>query len=107
LTRHRGAFVATTVRTSDVETVRALGTDEGIDSVMKKHAERLSDYEVVLDSLRPTLHRTFPFDRPLDAMAYVEGRRTKGKIVVVLPTRAPRFVSETQERTRFERYARP
>jgi NADPH:quinone reductase-like Zn-dependent oxidoreductase len=35
--------------------------------------------------LRPVLDRTFPFDRTLDAMAYVEEGRAKGKIVVTSP----------------------
>jgi len=38
-------------------------------------------------ALRPVLDRTFPFDETLDAMAYVEQGRAKGKIVV---TMAPR-----------------
>jgi NADPH:quinone reductase-like Zn-dependent oxidoreductase len=33
-------------------------------------------------ALRPVLDRTFPFDETLDAMAYVEQGRAKGKIVV-------------------------
>jgi NADPH:quinone reductase-like Zn-dependent oxidoreductase len=35
--------------------------------------------------LRPVLDRTFPFDETLDAMAYVEQGRAKGKVVVVMP----------------------
>jgi NADPH:quinone reductase-like Zn-dependent oxidoreductase len=35
--------------------------------------------------LRPVLDRTFPLDRTLDAMAYVEEGRAKGKIVVTSP----------------------
>jgi NADPH:quinone reductase-like Zn-dependent oxidoreductase len=31
------------------------------------------------------LDRTFPFDETLDAMAYVEQGRAKGKIVVTVP----------------------
>lgn len=34
--------------------------------------------------LRPVLDRTFPFDQTLEAMAYVEQGRAKGKIVVTL-----------------------
>jgi len=34
--------------------------------------------------LRPVLDRTFPFDETLDAMAYVEQGRAKGKIVVTM-----------------------
>jgi NADPH:quinone reductase-like Zn-dependent oxidoreductase len=36
-------------------------------------------------ALRPVLDRTFPFDDTLDAMAYVEQGRAKGKIVVTMP----------------------
>ncbi len=36
-------------------------------------------------ALRPVLDRTFPFDETLDAMAYVEQGRAKGKIVVTMP----------------------
>ena len=35
--------------------------------------------------LRPMVDRTFPFDQTLDAMAYVEAGRAKGKVVVVMP----------------------
>lgn len=36
-------------------------------------------------TLRPVLDRTFAFDETLDAMAYVEQGRAKGKIVVAMP----------------------
>ena len=36
-------------------------------------------------ALHPVLDRTFPFDETLDAMAYVEQGRAKGKIVVTMP----------------------
>lgn len=36
-------------------------------------------------TLRPVLDRTFPFDETLDAVAYVEQRRAKGKVVVTMP----------------------
>jgi NADPH:quinone reductase-like Zn-dependent oxidoreductase len=35
--------------------------------------------------LHPVLDRTFPFDETLDAMAYLEQGRAKGKIVVTMP----------------------
>ena len=35
-------------------------------------------------ALRPVLDRTFPFDETLDAMAYVEQGRAKGKIVIAM-----------------------
>jgi NADPH:quinone reductase-like Zn-dependent oxidoreductase len=40
-------------------------------------------------TLRPVLDRTFPFDETLDAMAYVEQGRAKGKIVVTMPSKNP------------------
>ncbi len=36
-------------------------------------------------ALRPVLDRTFPFDETLDALAFVEQGRAKGKIVVAMP----------------------
>lgn len=36
-------------------------------------------------SLRPVVDRTFPFSQTLDAMAYVEERRAKGKVVISMP----------------------
>ena len=38
-----------------------------------------------MGALRPILDRTFPFDETVDAMAYVEHGRARGKIVVVMP----------------------
>lgn len=35
-------------------------------------------------TLRPVLDRTFPFDDTLDAMAYVEQGRAKGKGVITM-----------------------
>jgi NADPH:quinone reductase-like Zn-dependent oxidoreductase len=35
--------------------------------------------------LRPVVDRTFPFEQALEAMAYVESGRAKGKVVVVMP----------------------
>jgi NADPH:quinone reductase-like Zn-dependent oxidoreductase len=37
-------------------------------------------------TLRPILDRTFPFDETLDAIAYVEQGRAKGKVVVTMPS---------------------
>lgn len=166
LAKHLGAFVATTVHTRDVEKVRALGADEVLDYTKETFAERLSGYDLVLDSLggdnldrslsvlkpgglaisvvgppdpafaaqvgqpllepvlwllsrkvrararalgvrytfffmrasgaqlrslaslydagvlRPTVDRTFSFDETLDAMAYVEAGRARGKVVI-------------------------
>ena len=170
LARHLGAYVATTARGNDEEKLRDLGANEVIDYTKADFAERLSGYDVVLDSLggdtlmksltvlkpgglaisavgppdpafaeqigrpflkpvmalisrkvrararklgvryaflfmradgaqlktlaalydagalRPVLDRTFPFDQTLEALAFVEQGRAKGKIVVVMPT---------------------
>jgi NADPH:quinone reductase-like Zn-dependent oxidoreductase len=167
--KHLGAFVATTVHTNDIAKARALGADEVIDYTRESFVDRVSGYDVVLDSLggdnltksltvlkpgglaisvvgppdpsfagqvgqpllkpmmawlsrkvrgqarelgvrysfffmrangaqlktlaalydagtlRPTLDRTFPFEQTLDAMAYVQAGRARGKIVVVMP----------------------
>ena len=169
LARHLGAYVATTAHGNDEQKVRGLGASEVIDYTKADFGERLSGYDVVLDSLggdnlvksltvlkpgglaisvvgppdaafaeqlgrpllkpvmalmsrkvraqattlgvrysfffmradgaqlkalaalydagalRPVLDRTFPFDETLDAMAYVEQGRAKGKIVVTMP----------------------
>jgi NADPH:quinone reductase-like Zn-dependent oxidoreductase len=37
-------------------------------------------------TLRPVLDRTFPFDETLEAIAYVEQGRAKGKIVITMPS---------------------
>jgi NADPH:quinone reductase-like Zn-dependent oxidoreductase len=34
--------------------------------------------------LRPVIDRTFPFDRTLEALTYVEQRRANGKVVITL-----------------------
>ena len=39
-------------------------------------------------TLRPVIDRTFPFDETLDAMAYVEQGRAKGKVVLIMPSAA-------------------
>lgn len=49
--KHLGAYVATTAHTSDLEKLRSRGVDEVIDYTKEKFAERLSGYDVVLDSL--------------------------------------------------------
>ena len=40
-------------------------------------------------TLHPVLDRTFPFDDTLDAIAYVEQGRAKGKVVVTMPASGP------------------
>ncbi|EWM13622.1 NADP-dependent oxidoreductase [Kutzneria sp. 744] len=169
LAKHLGATVATTTSTSNVEWVKALGTDLVIDYKHEDFAEVLSGYDVVLDPLggtnlaksltvlkpgglaigiagppdpafaqqigapaflrvamtllsrrtrrqakrlgvqysflfmraggsqlqelatlidaghlRPIIDRVFPFDATLDAVAYVDQGRAKGKVVVTL-----------------------
>ena len=170
LAKHLGAYIATTASGKDVDKVRAFGADEVIDYTTQNFAERLSGYDVVLDSLggdnlaksltvlkpgglaisvvgppdaafadqlgqrmlkpvmwllsrkvraqakklgvryafffmradgeqlqalsalyeagtlRPVLDRTFDFDETLDAIAYVEQGRAKGKVVIVMPS---------------------
>lgn len=169
LARHLGAYVATTAHGDDTQKVRDLGASEVIDYTKADFGERLSGFDVVLDSLggdnlvksltvlkpgglaisvvgppdaafaeqlgrpllkpvmalmshkvraqarklgvrysfffmradgaqlktlaalydagalHPVLDRRFPFDETLDAMAYVEQGRAKGKIVVTMP----------------------
>jgi NADPH:quinone reductase-like Zn-dependent oxidoreductase len=54
---------------------------------MRADGEQLKALAALYDggALRPVLDRTFPFDETLDAMAYVEQGRAKGKIVVAVP----------------------
>jgi NADPH:quinone reductase-like Zn-dependent oxidoreductase len=53
---------------------------------MRASAEQLKTLAALYDGgiLRPVIDRTFPFDEALDAMAFVELGRAKGKIVVVM-----------------------
>jgi len=54
---------------------------------MRSGGEQLKTLAGLYDAgaLRPVLDRTFPFDETLEAMAYVEQGRAKGKIVVTMP----------------------
>ena len=54
---------------------------------MRANGEQLKALAALYDAgaLRPVLDRTFPFDETLEAMAYVEQGRAKGKIVVAMP----------------------
>ncbi|GAA5156420.1 NADP-dependent oxidoreductase [Nocardioides marinquilinus] len=51
---------------------------------MRADGDRLAALARLYDdgTLRPVLDRTFPFEETLEAMAYVEGGRAKGKIVI-------------------------
>ena len=51
---------------------------------MRANGAQLEELAALYDSgtLRPVLDRTFPFEETLEALAYVEQRRTNGKIVV-------------------------
>jgi NADPH:quinone reductase-like Zn-dependent oxidoreductase len=53
---------------------------------MRANGAQLKTLAALYDAgtLRPVLDRTFPFDETLDAMAYVEQGRAKGKIVVTM-----------------------
>lgn len=53
---------------------------------MRANGAQLKTLAALYDvgTLRPVLDRTFPFDETLDAMAYVEQGRAKGKIVVTM-----------------------
>ena len=51
LAKQRGAFVATTTSTSNVEWVKALGADVVIDYKTQDFAKQLRDYDLVLDTL--------------------------------------------------------
>lgn len=53
---------------------------------MRADGEQLKRLAALYDAgvLRPVVDRTFPFDETLDAMAYVEQGRAKGKIVITM-----------------------
>jgi len=54
---------------------------------MRADGEQLKTLAALYDAgaLRPVLDRTFPFDETLEALAFMEQGRAKGKIVVVMP----------------------
>ena len=55
---------------------------------MRANGAQLKTLAALYDAatLLPVLDRTFPFDETLDAIAYVEQGRAKGKIVVTMPS---------------------
>lgn len=55
---------------------------------MRANGAQLKTLAALYDAgtLRPVLDRTFPFDETLDAIAYVEQGRAKGKVVVSMPS---------------------
>lgn len=53
LAKHLGAFVATTAGTDNIDLVRSLGADIAIDYRKEDFVSRLSDYDVVLNTLGP------------------------------------------------------
>ena len=55
--------------------------------LMRADGEQLKTLAALYDAgaLRPVLDRTFPFDETLDAMAYVEQGRARGKVVIAMP----------------------
>jgi NADPH:quinone reductase-like Zn-dependent oxidoreductase len=54
---------------------------------MRANGAQLKTLAALYDvgTLRPVLDRTFPFDETLEAMAYVEQGRAKGKVVITMP----------------------
>jgi NADPH:quinone reductase-like Zn-dependent oxidoreductase len=54
---------------------------------MKADGAQLKTLAALYDAgvLRPVLDRTFLFDQTLEAMAYVEQGRARGKIVITMP----------------------
>ena len=51
---------------------------------MKASGDQLREIRTLVDSgaIRPVIDRVFPFESTLDALAYVENGRAKGKVVV-------------------------
>jgi NADPH:quinone reductase-like Zn-dependent oxidoreductase len=62
---------------------------------MRANGDQLAEITALIDSgiIRPVVDRVFPFESTDEAMAYVEGGRAKGKVVVqVRPPKARRAV---------------
>ena len=51
---------------------------------MRAHGDQLREISRLIESgvIRPVVDRVFPFESTNEAMAYVEGGRAKGKVVV-------------------------
>jgi NADPH:quinone reductase-like Zn-dependent oxidoreductase len=51
---------------------------------MRANGDQLREIARLIDSgiIRPVVDRVFPFESTKEAMAYVEGGRAKGKVVV-------------------------
>lgn len=51
IAKHIGAYVATTVRTPDIDFVKSLGADEVVDFVNEDFSEKLKDFDAVFDTV--------------------------------------------------------
>lgn len=51
IAKHLGAYVATTVKSADVDYVKSLGADEVIDYASENAASRLHDYDAIFDTV--------------------------------------------------------
>jgi NADPH:quinone reductase-like Zn-dependent oxidoreductase len=53
---------------------------------MRASGAQLGEITKLIDSgvLRPVVDRTYPFDEATQALAHVEGGRTKGKVVITM-----------------------
>jgi len=53
---------------------------------MRASGTQLGEITNLIDSgaLRPVVDRTYPFDQAPQALAHVEGGRSKGKVVITL-----------------------
>ena len=53
---------------------------------MRANGAKLRELAALYDAghLRPVIDKTFTFDQTLDALAYVEQGRAKGKVVITL-----------------------
>jgi NADPH:quinone reductase-like Zn-dependent oxidoreductase len=59
---------------------------------MTANGQQLRELGALVDAgvIRPVLDRVFPFDDTLAALAYVDGGRAKGKVVVTLTGKGQR-----------------
>src|SRR5947199_5493076 len=74
LAKHRGATVATTTSTANVDLVRSLGADIVIDYKKEDFADVLRDYDVVLNSLdKVTLEKSLRVLKPGGQLISISG----------------------------------
>ena len=79
IAKHLGAFVATTTSGSNLDMVKNLGADVGIDYHTQRFNEELSDYDLVIDMLGgESLERSFAVVKRGGRIVSIKGEAPKG-----------------------------